>query len=41
VTLGEKTGNGYELIDGPAPGARVVADPPATLADGHKVKEKS
>jgi HlyD family secretion protein len=40
VTLGEKIGSGYELVDGPAPGARVVANPPATLADGHHIKEK-
>jgi multidrug efflux pump subunit AcrA (membrane-fusion protein) len=40
VTLGEKIGSGYELIDGPAPGTRIVSDPPATLADGHRVKEK-
>jgi RND family efflux transporter MFP subunit len=40
VTLGEKIGSGYELKDGPAPGTRIVSDPPATLADGHRVKEK-
>jgi HlyD family secretion protein len=41
VSLGEKIADGYELLDGPAAGTRVVAEPPATLADGHRVKEKT
>ncbi|MFT3927515.1 MAG: efflux RND transporter periplasmic adaptor subunit [Myxococcales bacterium] len=41
VKLGETTNDGVELIDGPDVGARVVLDPPSTLADGHKVKERS
>jgi hypothetical protein len=41
VRLGEKIGGGYELLEGPAPGTRVVASPPATLADGRKIKEKT
>jgi HlyD family secretion protein len=41
VSLGEKIGEGYELVDGPSAGTRVVARPPPTLADGHRVKEKS
>jgi multidrug efflux pump subunit AcrA (membrane-fusion protein) len=40
VSLGPKLGDGYELIDGPAPGARLVARPPETLADGQRVKER-
>jgi len=40
VRVGEKLGSGYELIEGPAAGTRVVANPPATLADGHRVKER-
>jgi RND family efflux transporter MFP subunit len=40
VTLGPKLGDGYELIDGPPPGARLVARPPDTLADGQRVKER-
>jgi RND family efflux transporter MFP subunit len=40
VTLGPKLGDGYELIDGPPPGARLVARPLQTLADGQRVKEK-
>jgi HlyD family secretion protein len=41
VTLGERTSGGYELLQGPEPGTRLVADPPANLADGQQVKEKS
>ncbi|HZF50629.1 MAG TPA: efflux RND transporter periplasmic adaptor subunit [Polyangiaceae bacterium] len=33
--------SGFELLDGPAPGTRVVRDPPADLADGQLVKEKA
>jgi len=40
VTLGGKLGPGYELIEGPLPGARLVAQPPETLVDGQRVKEK-
>lgn len=39
VTLGPAFGSGFELKDGPAPGTRVVKDPPADLADGQAVKE--
>jgi HlyD family secretion protein len=41
VKLGEPTTDGVELVEGPDVGARVVLDPPSTLADGHKVKERS
>lgn len=41
VTLGAPFGAGFELIDGPSPGTRVVKDPPPTLADGQSAKEKS
>jgi HlyD family secretion protein len=41
VRLGEKIGDSYEVLEGPAPGARVVSAPPATLADGHRIKEKT
>ncbi|MFI5309091.1 MAG: efflux RND transporter periplasmic adaptor subunit, partial [Polyangiales bacterium] len=40
VRLGQKIGEGYEVLEGPAPGTRVVSAPPATLADGHHIKEK-
>jgi HlyD family secretion protein len=39
VTVGAPFAGGFELTDGPSPGAHVVADPPATLADGQTVKE--
>ena len=41
VTLGPAMGSGFELRDGPAPGTRVVSDPPPTLRDGQSVKEGS
>jgi RND family efflux transporter MFP subunit len=41
VTLGESTSDGVELLEGPDVGARVVLAPPSTLADGHKIKERS
>ena len=34
-------GDGFELIKGPAPGAQLVKNPPATLADGQRVQEKN
>lgn len=41
VVLGETTAGGFVVLEGPAPGTRVVKDPPATLSDGMAVKEKS
>jgi HlyD family secretion protein len=41
VTIGERIGSGFELLDGPEVGARLVAQPPADLTDGQQVKEKS
>lgn len=38
VQLGAPFGNGFELVSGPSPGTKVVANPPATLADGQSVK---
>lgn len=37
VTLGERTDDGFVLVDGPDPGTRLVRNPPATLADGQAV----
>lgn len=34
-------GGGFELLDGPAAGTRVVRDPPPDLTDGQLVKEKA
>ena len=39
VTLGAPVGNGFELIDGPPSGTRLVKDPPKELSDGRDVKE--
>jgi RND family efflux transporter MFP subunit len=39
VRLGERTGDGYELMQGPPVGAHVVLNPPASLTDGSPVKE--
>jgi RND family efflux transporter MFP subunit len=41
VTLGAPFGDGFELKDGPAPGTKLVSQPPATLADGQQIKERS
>ncbi len=40
VTLGASIATGFELLDGPPSGTRLVKDPPADLADGRDVKEK-
>lgn len=40
VKLGGPAPGGFELIDGPVPGTRIVSNPPPDLADGQKVKEK-
>lgn len=39
VTLGEPMANGFELLEGPPVGTRVVRDPPPELSDGREVKE--
>lgn len=41
VGLGPASGDSFELVSGPPPGARVVLDPPATLVDGNPVREAS
>jgi len=40
VKLGPSFGRGFELVEGPRPGTRLVASPPDTLADGQRIKEK-
>ncbi|HMI86468.1 MAG TPA: efflux RND transporter periplasmic adaptor subunit [Polyangiaceae bacterium] len=40
IKVGPAFANGFELVEGPPPGTRVVAQPPAQLADGQKIKEK-
>jgi HlyD family secretion protein len=41
VTLGAPFGDGFELVDGPSPGTKLVSDPGAALADGQEIKEKT
>lgn len=41
VTLGAAFGSGFELVRGPAPGTRIVKEPPAGLADGQPIKERT
>ncbi|WP_437276395.1 efflux RND transporter periplasmic adaptor subunit [Sorangium sp. So ce375] len=40
IKVGGPAPGGLELLDGPAPGARLVARPSDDLADGQKIKEK-
>jgi RND family efflux transporter MFP subunit len=41
VTLGPRFGDGFELLDGPAPGTKMISDPAPALEDGQAVKERS
>jgi len=41
VTVGDAFGSGFVLESGPPSGTRVVKNPPASLADGQAIKEKS
>lgn len=41
VTLGGPFAGGFEMTSGPAPGTKLVSDPPATMADGLAIKERS
>jgi multidrug efflux pump subunit AcrA (membrane-fusion protein) len=40
VEVGAPIGGGFELLDGPPPGTRLVSSPSPDLADGQSVKEK-
>ncbi|MBK8254684.1 MAG: efflux RND transporter periplasmic adaptor subunit [Polyangiaceae bacterium] len=40
VRVGTDVAGGFELLDGPPPGTKLVANPPADLQDGQKIKEK-
>jgi RND family efflux transporter MFP subunit len=40
VKLGPPFGQGFELVEGPAPGTRLVANPSPELFDGQRIKEK-
>ena len=39
IRVGERIGDGFELLQGPPPGAHAVVNPPAALAEGNPVKE--
>ncbi len=40
ITLGPKLGDGFELLEGPGAGTKVVKSPPVTLFDGKRIKER-
>ncbi len=40
VTLGPEFGRGFELVEGPRPGTRVISEPSKELTDGQRVKER-
>ncbi len=40
VRVGGEAAGGFELLDGPPPGTKLVVNPPADLQDGQKIKEK-
>jgi len=41
VRLGPQSPEGFELVDGPSPGTRLVANPPSTMADGQRIAERT
>lgn len=41
VLLGAPFGDGFEVVQGPAAGTRVVKNPPEGLEDGQRIKERS
>ena len=41
VTLGAAIGDGFELKEGPAPGTKLVRNPPPVLEDGKSIKERT
>ncbi len=41
IRLGPAFGSGFEVVDGPSPGTKLIKDPPPNLADGQRVKEKA
>jgi hypothetical protein len=40
VTLGPKSGDGFEMVQGPPVGTRIVLAPDAALSPGQRVKER-
>jgi len=41
VKLGPPFGGGFELLEGPPPGTKLVSEPSAELKDGQRIKEKT
>jgi RND family efflux transporter MFP subunit len=41
IEIGPEFGSGYELVSGPRVGTRLVKDPPPTLAEGHRIKQRN
>ena len=41
ITIGVPVGNGFEVVQGPRDGARLVANPSAKLNDGDSIREKT
>jgi len=41
VSLGVPFADGFELMQGPEPGTKVVKSPPSTLEDGQRIKERN
>lgn len=41
VRLGARSDDGFLLIEGPEPGTKLVARPPATMADGQRIEERT
>jgi hypothetical protein len=39
VRLGEEIAGGFELLEGPRSGTKLVANPPEELRDGQRVRE--
>lgn len=40
LSLGAAFAGGFEVLEGPAPGTKVIKDPPPSLVDGQAIKEK-
>lgn len=41
VRLGPPFGGGFEMLDGPDPGTKVVSEPPEALGDGQAISERN
>ncbi len=41
ITIGDPLAGGFVLVSGPAPGTKLVSEPPPALVDGQAIKERS